>query len=212
MPRQVTVLLADPYPLFRDALARVVHQERDFALVAEVADGRAALHGIATLRPDVAVLGAPLAGLPGERVAAAVARDRLPTKVVLLLSEPEPQAAFTALAQGAAACLTRAVEASALGRAIAAVARDQSVLAPELQTGVASEIRRLHAGGRPRLTVRERQVLSGIADGWSSARIASELRIAETTVKTHLNNATCKLGVPSRAAAVATSLRLGLLD
>src|SRR4051812_47920553 len=104
---QVTVLVAESQPLFRDALARVVRRDPLCRLVGEEVEGRSALHAIRTLRPDVALLGSPLEGLAAERVARAVVRDRLLTRAVLLLSEGD--AAFRALGGGAAACLTRSV-------------------------------------------------------------------------------------------------------
>jgi len=213
MTRQpVTVLVGDPLPLFRDALARLVRQGRDLTLVAELGDGQGALRAIEALRPDVALLGVPLGDFPADRVAGAVARDGLPTKVILLLGEPDAEAAYTALARGASACLTRAVDPATLCRTVEAAARGENVLAAELQTGVAREIRRRDPDHRPLLTARERQVLHRVADGRSTAQIARALHISPTTVKTHLGNAYEKLGVNDRAAAVAAGMRRGLLE
>jgi two-component system, NarL family, nitrate/nitrite response regulator NarL len=208
--RQVTVLIGESQPLFLDALVRVVRQDPDCALAAEVADGREALRAIRELSPAVALLGEPLDGLSAHRVARATARDRLPTRSILLFGGFEGDAAFRALAAGAAACLTRGVSRDALQRAIAAAARGETVLAPELQSGVAREIRR--RSGRPLLTAREREVLALIADGRRTAEIAGELHLSPTTVKTHLGNAYEKLGVSDRAAAVAAGMRRGLLE
>jgi two-component system, NarL family, nitrate/nitrite response regulator NarL len=208
----VTVLVADPLPLFRDALARAIRQERDLALVSEVAGGRAAMRDIEALRPDVALLGVPLGDIAAERVADAVTRDGLSTRVVLVLTEPDAETAFAALARGAAACLTRAVEPGVLRRTVAAAARGEAVLAPEIQTGLAREIRRRNPDGRPSLSLRERQVLGQVAEGRCTGDIARALRIRESTVKTHVANASEKLGAPTRAAAVASAMRVGLLD
>jgi two-component system nitrate/nitrite response regulator NarL len=210
--RQVTVLVAESQPLFLDAVARVVRQDPACALVAEERDGGSALQAIRELRPDVALLGVPLEGLGPRRVAQAVALDGGPTRVILLLGEPAAQDAFEALAEGVAACLTRAVEPDGLRRAVAAAARGQTVLAPELQTGLAREIRLRHRERGPLLTVRERQVIRMIADGRSTAQIARRLHLSPTTVKTHLGHAYEKLGVSDRAAAVAASMRRGLLE
>lgn len=210
--RPVSVLVGDPLPLFRDALARVIRQGRDFALVSEVADGRAAMRDIEALRPDVAVLGVPLGDIAAERVADAVTRDGLPTRVVLVLTEPDAETAFAAVANGASACLTRAVDPAVLQRAVSAAARGETVLAPEIQTGLAHEIRRRNPERRPSLSLRERQVLRQVAAGCCTTDIARELRIRESTVKTHVANASEKLGAPTRAAAVARAMRIGLLD
>ena len=62
------------------------------------------------------------------------------------------------------------------------------------------------------LTPREREVLRLAAQGRSAPQIAADLVIGESTVKTHLANIYAKLGVPDRAAAVATAIRRGLID
>jgi two-component system nitrate/nitrite response regulator NarL len=204
------VLVAESQPLFRDALARVVRQDPASRLVAEVSDGREALTAIRLLRPRISVLGVPLDAIPAERVARAVTRDGLATRAILLFGALDGGAAFRALAGGAAACLTRAVSEEALRRAIATAARGDTVLAPELHSGVAREIRL--RDGRPLLTAREREVLGLIADGRSTAQIAGRLHVSPTTVKTHLGNAYEKLGVSDRAAAVAAGMRRGLLE
>jgi len=208
--RQVTVLVGESQPLFRDALARVVRQDPGCELVGELAGGREALRAIRTLRPAIALLGEPLDGLSAGRVARAAARDGVPTRCVLLFGALDGEGAFRALAGGAAACLTRGVGPDALRLAIAAAARGETVLAPELQSGVAREIRL--RDGRPLLTAREREVLGLIADGRRTAKIAGALHLSPTTVKTHLGNAYEKLGVSDRAAAVAAGMRRGLLE
>jgi len=62
-----------------------------------------------------------------------------------------------------------------------------------------------------RLSPRETQILDLVAGGRTTKEIGAELGIAESTVNWHLANAFRKLGAPSRAAAVATALRAGLL-
>ncbi len=64
----------------------------------------------------------------------------------------------------------------------------------------------------PLLTAREREVLRLAAEGNSAPQIAERLVIGESTVKTHLANTYAKLGVPDRAAAVASAIRRGLID
>jgi two-component system, NarL family, nitrate/nitrite response regulator NarL len=209
---QSTVLVADPFPLFREAVCRAIRQDRELRLVAEVADGRSALRDIEAHRPDVAVLGVPLGDIAAERVTDAVMRDGLATRVVLVLTHDDATTAFGALAHGASVCVTRRIEPPVLVRSVGAALRGEIVVAPELQTGVAREIRRRNPNGGLVLSVREREVLGHIADGRATPDIARALRIRESTVKTHVANAAEKLGASTRAAAVATAIRIGALD
>jgi len=96
--------------------------------------------------------------------------------------------------------------------AIAAVARGETVLAPEVQAGIAREIRLRSGDERPVLTAREREILGMTADGYSAPEIAERLTLSPTTVRTHLQHLYDKLGVSDRAAAVAEAMRRGLLE
>ncbi len=206
------VLAADAQPLFREAVARAIRERPELELVGEAGDGRAALNAIGAERPDVAVLDGTLGGLTGEQVLNAVARDGLETRVVLIEASPDPGQVYAALADGAAGYLTKGTSARELCDAIAAVARGETVLAPELQAGVAEQIRSRSPRRRPLMSQRERQTLVLIADGLSAPEIGRALHLSTATVKTHLQHIYEKLGVSERAAAVAEAMRRGLLE
>lgn len=206
------VLAADAQPLFREAVTRAIRERPELELVGEAGDGRAALSAIGTERPDVAVLDGTLGGLTGEQVLNAVARDGLGTRVVLIDAHPDPGQVYAALAEGAAGYLTKDTSARELCDAISAVARGGTVLAPELQAGVAEQIQRRSAPRRPLMSRRERQTLALIADGLSAPEIGRALHLSTATVKTHLQHIYEKLGVSERAAAVAEAMRRGLLE
>lgn len=206
------MLVGDEQPLFRDALGRVVRQCPELSVAGEVSDGRSAIIALRELSPDVAVLGVPLGPIDVRRVVRATARAGLPTRILLLFARPEPQVMFECLGYGAAGCLARTIEPSALTRAIAAAGRGRMLVADDLQTGLVQEIRLRQAAGGPLLTPRESEVLTLVAEGRSNPEIAARLQLAPTTVKTHLGHLFEKLGVSDRAAAVAAGMRRGLLD
>ena len=91
-------------------------------------------------------------------------------------------------------------------------AQGRDVLAPNLASGLAAEIRRRAEPTGPALSARERDVLNLIADGGSIPMIAKTLFLAPSTVKTHVQRLYEKLGVGDRAAAVAEAMRRGMLD
>jgi two-component system, NarL family, nitrate/nitrite response regulator NarL len=208
----VTVLAADSHPLYRDAIGRAIRRWPALQLVAQARDGREALDAIAAKRPDVAVVDRSLTGLSGEQVLNAVARDRLGTRVILMAAEPGSELVYSAIAAGAAGYLTTGADARQLCEAIAAVARGRTVLAPELQAGLAGEIRLREVDGRPLLSDRERETLELIAEGLSAPAIGTRLHLSTSTVKHHLTTLYEKLEVSDRAAAVAQAMRRGLLE
>jgi two-component system, NarL family, nitrate/nitrite response regulator NarL len=208
----VRVLAADGQPLFRDAVARAIRERPELELVGQAGDGREALAAIGEAQPDVAVLDRTLTGLSGNEVLNAVARDGLQTRVVLIAARPEPGEVYAALAEGAAGYLTKDADARELCDAITAVARGKTVLASELQAGVAGEIRLRAPHDRPVMSERERETLTLIAEGLSAPQIGRALHLSTATVKTHLQHIYEKLGVSERAAAVAEAMRRGLLE
>ena len=206
------VLAADGQPLYRDAVARAIRERPELELVGEAGDGREALDTIGAEEPDVAVIDRTLTGLSGEQVLNAVKRDGLRTRVVLIAAQPDPCEVYAALAEGAAGYLTKATDARQLCDAITAVARGRTVLSPELQAGIAGEIRLRAARDRPVMSDRERETLTLIAEGLSAPQIGRALHLSTATVKTHLHHVYEKLGVSERAAAVAEAMRRGLLE
>ena len=107
--------------------------------------------------------------------------------------------------------LSKLAKASDICDAIVAVAAGQTVIPPEVQAHVASEIRHRAAADRPALTDRELQILRQISTGASAPTIAGGLGLSPATVKTHLRHVYEKLGVSDRAAAVAEAMRRGLI-
>ena len=206
------VLAADGQPLYRDALARAIRERPELELVGQACDGREALKAIGTGQPDVALIDHALAGLSDKQILNAVVRDGLRTRVVLIAAQPEPCEVYAALADGAAGYLTKDADARELCDAITAVARGKTVLASELQSAVAGEIRLRAPHDRPVMSDRERQTLTLIAEGLSAPQIGRTLHLSTATVKTHLQHIYEKLGVSERAAAVAEAMRRGLLE
>jgi two-component system nitrate/nitrite response regulator NarL len=210
--RRVRVLAADSHPLYRDALTRAIKERPELELVGQACDGREALAAIGSQHPDVAVIDRGLAELNGEQILNAVGRDSLPTRVVMIAAEPDPGLVYEAIANGAAGYLTKDADARELCDAISAVARGKTVLAAQLQSGIAGEIRLRAVDERPFLSDRERQILKLVAEGLSAPQIGKQLCLATPTVKTHLHHVYEKLGVAERAAAVAEAMRRGLLE
>ena len=208
-----SVLIADDHPLFREAIARVIAERSDLELVAEAADGRAALEKIRELQPDVAVIDVRMPQLDGSDVLVALREEGLRTNVVFLSAFLDSKTVYDAVAAGANAYLSKEAETDEIVAAILAAARGETILGPEVQTGLAEQIRfREENESRPRLSEREHEVLGLIAEGLSAPEIGERIHLSTATVKTHLQHLYEKLGVSERAAAVAEGMRRGLVD
>jgi two-component system nitrate/nitrite response regulator NarL len=209
---RITVYVAEDHPVFRDAVGRAVSAHPRFELAGSSADGREALEQIRELKPAVALLDQRLPSMTGIDILRAMQRDGDQTHVVMLTAEGSSAFVYDALKLGASGFLTKAATMDAICDAVAAAARGATVLAPEVQSGLASELRSRELRQTIVLSAREGQVLALIADGKSAPAIAERLFISPSTVKTHVQNLFEKLGVSDRAAAVAEAMRRGLLE
>ena len=209
---RVRVVIAEEHPLYREGVVRAIRERPQLELVGEAADGRQALALIRELQPDVAVLDVKMPELDGLQVANAVDRDGLGTRVLMLSAFLDRQIVFQAVAAGAAGYLSKDANRLEITDAILAVHRGETVLAPEVQAGVAAEVRSRWSADVPSLSERERQVLEMIAEGLSAPEIGRRLFLSPATVKGHLQSLYEKLGVSDRAAAVAEAMRRGLLE
>lgn len=210
--QRVRVVVADDHPLFREGLVRALTSSGQVEVVGEAENGPAALELIQKESPDVALLDYQMPGMDGAQVAAAVVRDELPTRVLLVSAHADSALVYHALQQGAAGYLPKESSRSEIITAVLDCAAGRDVLDPKLASGLAAEIRRRAEPSGPTLSAREREVLKLIADGGSIPMIAKTLFLAPSTVKTHVQRLYEKLGVGDRAAAVAEAMRRGLLE
>jgi two-component system nitrate/nitrite response regulator NarL len=212
MTARVSVYVGEDHPIYLEGLVRALRQRPEFDVLGSSTDGRQALEEIRRLAPDVAILDENMPGLLGNEVMQAISRDRLATRVVMLSASVDSAVVFRAVANGVSAYLTKDSDRATICDAVAAVARGQTVLAPQVQAGLAGEVRLREHESRPALSQREHEILERAADGLSAPDIARDLQISTATVKTHLRNIYEKLGVSERAAAVAEAMRRGLLE
>ncbi|WP_414688546.1 response regulator transcription factor [Mycobacterium sp.] len=209
---KVRVVVGDDHPLFRDGVVRALTSSDAIEVVAEADDGLSALEAIRTHSPQVALLDYRMPGMDGAQVAAAVLRDELPTRVLLVSAHDESAIVYKALQDGAAGFLSKESTRSELVNAVLDCAKGRDVVAPGLAAGLAGEIRRRAEPEGPTLSPREREVLKMIAAGSSIPTMAKELFLAPSTVKTHVQRLYEKLGVSDRGAAVAEAMRRKLVE
>jgi two-component system nitrate/nitrite response regulator NarL len=180
----VRVVAADAQPLFRDALARAIARQPRLELVAQVAEGRAALAAARRLGADVLVIDEALLRGPGRSLADALRREEQPARVLLLAAEVDASEAYAALEAGAAGYLSKDLDGAALAQGMVRVAQGETVLDEQVQTGLAREIRLRAHQDRPVLSAREQEVLRLITSGLSVPQIAKRLQLSTATVKT----------------------------
>ncbi|CAL2057588.1 MULTISPECIES: response regulator [Streptomyces] len=207
--RPVRILVCDDHAVVRAGLLALLHSTPDIEVVGEAGSGEEALALARKTAPDVVLMDLQLgAGIDGVETTRRL-RATSPAPHVLVLTTYDTDADVTrAVAAGATGYLLKAERAEDLFTAIHAAARGRPALSPPVADRVMSRLR----NPRPALTPRERDILAQLAQGLPNHAIARALFISEATVKTHLRRIYDKLGVDTRAGAVAVAKEQRLLS
>ncbi len=207
----IRVLLVDDHAVVRSGLSAFLMSFDDLELVGEAAHGDEALRLCEEAQPDVVLMDLVMPGMDGVATTRAL-RARFPNiQVIVLTSFPDEQLVQAALQSGAISYLLKNVSADELSAAIRAAFAGRPTLAPEATRALIQAASRPPAPGDD-LTEREREVLALIVEGLHNQDIAERLFVSRSTVKSHVSNILSKLGVTSRAEAVALALRQGLVS
>ncbi|MFI8964006.1 response regulator [Streptomyces sp. NPDC053493] len=203
----VRILLCDDHAVVRAGLLALLGSAPDIEVVGEAGSGEEAVAMATHLRPDVVLMDLQLgAGIDGVEATRRIA----PTGVhVLVLTTYDTDADITrAIEAGATGYLLKAERPEELFAAIHSAAQGRTTLSAPVASRVMD---RMRGAAAPTLTDRERDILAQLAHGLSNREIARALFISEATVKTHLGRIYAKLGVDTRAGAVAVAKEQRLL-
>jgi DNA-binding NarL/FixJ family response regulator len=203
----IRVLIADDHPPTRADMRAAVEQDERFTVVAEVADGAAAVQAAVRERPDLCLLDIRMPGSSGIAATREIT-TRLPgTKVVVITVSVDDEDLFNALRAGAEGYLLKDIDRARLPHALKDVLEGRAAIPRPLVSRLVSEFR--DHGPRRRavvsepgydLTSREWEVLSLLREGLSTAQIASKLFVSTATVRSHVAAVLKKLHLPDREA------------
>ncbi|HXF83812.1 MAG TPA: response regulator transcription factor [Anaerolineales bacterium] len=219
--REITLLVADDHPLFRQGVVDALSLEKDFRVIAQASNGVEALSLIRSLKPMVAILDVSMPGLNGQQVTHQVTSEHLPTNIVLLTGYDDVEQAIHAVLAGAAGYCAKEIEPEVLARTIRAVADGRYAIGGniftrrELDRWIDEQIegarRSYSEPGSPfhPLSDREMEVLSCVVRGMSNKEIATRLGISHQTVKNHVTSILRKFNVEDRTQAVVYALKRG---
>jgi len=215
----VSVLVADDHPLMRAALSACIEAEPDLALVGEAGDGLAAVELAERLRPDVVVMDLRMPGLDGiSAIRRLTGHAAQPAHRILAITTFDlDEYVFEALRAGASGFLLKDATAQELVHAVRVIAAGDALLAPAVTRRLLDRFAERAPRARPNppelggLTGRERDVLALAARGLSNTAIAQTLRVAPSSVKSHLAHVFAKLGLASRVQLVIFAYEHGLV-
>lgn len=225
----IRVLVVDDQAIVRDGLVTVLSLVPDLQVVGQAADGAEAIDAVDRHVPDVVLMDLRMPGVDGPTATARIVAEHPGVAVLVLTTYADDDSITTALRAGARGYLTKDAGRAEIATAVRAVAAGQSTFDATVGARLVARL----AGGAgagagvaagsaapastdpgpslgarfPHLTPREVDVLERIADGRTNPQIAAELFLTVPTVKSYVNQVFAKLGVRTRAEAVARVLR-----
>jgi two-component system, NarL family, response regulator LiaR len=203
------VLIACHDPRVRDAFLDTLRRA-DFSVIVAPPDGAATLELARQHRPDVVLLDDEFPGLGGVQGVQKLAAESRASRIATIAGRYEQGRGVRAVLAGAAGYLDRQISPAALPRVVRALMRGEAAI-PRSMTMAIVELARSEVGMRPvrsALTPREWEVLDLMALGASTQEISTELVVSLETVQSHIKHILRKLGVHSRAEAVARAHQL----
>lgn len=229
----IRVLVVDDQAIVRDGLVTVLSLVPDLQVVGQAADGAEAIAAVDRYVPDVVLMDLRMPGVDGPTATARIVAEHPGVAVLVLTTYADDDSIVTALRAGARGYLTKDAGRAEIATAVRAVAAGQSTfdatvgarLVARLAGGAGADAGAAAGsaagsaapagadpgrslGARfPDLTPRELDVLERIAVGRTNPQIAAELFLTVPTVKSYVNQVFAKLGVRTRAEAVARVLR-----
>jgi DNA-binding NarL/FixJ family response regulator len=200
-----TVIIADDHPVVLRGLAGLIETHPEFKVVARVEDGFAALDAVRGMQPDLTILDLNMPGLTGGKVIEAIAREGLPTRVVLLTAAASDADIFDAIQAGVAGVVIKDAAIDTLLTCLETVAAGGRWLPQEVvgrplerESGRREDWQALSAG----LTAREFEIVRLAIAGATTKEISFKIQITPGTTKVHMSNIFRKLRISSRSELI----------
>jgi two-component system, NarL family, invasion response regulator UvrY len=206
------VMLVDDHAVVRMGFRLLLQATEDIEVVAEADSGEAACQKVSEFRPDVVVMDLAMPGMGGiEAVKRILSHDR-DVRILALSAHEDTSHPRRALKAGALGYLSKRGAPEALIEAIRTIARGRRYLDPQIAQRMA--VQNIEGGDNPteQLSEREFEVFVQLARGQSVNQIADNLKLASSTVGTHLYNIKQKLGVQNQAEITLLAVRHGLIE
>jgi two-component system response regulator DesR len=197
----IRIVIADDEELIRGALVALLGLEPDLEVVADVADGEAAVAAAIEHRPDVVLLDLEMPKLDGVDAATRILRV-VPARTILVTRHARPGTLKRALSAGVRGFVPKSTPAAELAVIIRGVAAGDRYIDQSLAAAALTE-------DESPLTAREVDVLRLTREGLSTKLVAKQLHLAQGTVRNHTSSAMMKLHVDSRHAAAAIAWERG---
>lgn len=210
--KPIRVLLADDHALVRAGIRALLNAIEGVEVIAEAGSGHEALQLIRDLRPDTVLLDITMPGLSGLQVLEESKKNFPELRVIILTVHDAGEYAMQALRAGAAGYLPKSAAANELQLAIETVSSGETYVSGEVSRRTLLEYSKgLTEQPLARLTPRQREILTLIAEGLGTKDIGRRLNISVKTVESHRAQLMDRLDMHDIASLVRYAIKMGLV-
>ena len=209
--RAIRLLLVDDHKLFRQGMRRLLELDDGVEVVGEADTGERALVEVGSKMPDVVLMDIRIPGLDGVEATRRL-KEGYPEVNVIMLTSYAEEYVPEAIEAGASGYLLKSVGHEELSTAIRSVHSGEAVIDPSLSRDLFRRFREMRRANRESiLSPRQVEILRLFASGMYGRSVAAKLFISDTTLKREMRHIFAKLGVETRAQAIAKACRDGLI-
>jgi two-component system nitrate/nitrite response regulator NarL len=201
----LTVLVVDDHPLFREGVIRSVQAQDGLTVVGQASDMESGLKAARALLPDIVLQDVKLPDGSGVDTVSSLKADCPYSKVIVLTAVEDEETLIKALKAGASGYVLKGVSATSLVDVIRAVAAGETYVTPKMAVRLLREMGPLDgkelAHDLSDLSERERSILELVGEGLTNREVGERLFLSEKTVKHYMTNILQKLQVRNRVEA-----------
>jgi Response regulator containing a CheY-like receiver domain and an HTH DNA-binding domain len=198
------ILLVDDHALFREGLARLLHNEADVRITAQSSTVEEALQLLDAGNFHLILLDYELGDRRGHEVVAAVKARAYPYRILMVTVGLTKTELHSLLQNGVHGVFLKNNSPELLLEAIRAVMAGERWIDPKYQSLLADPSPEPFR--RARFTDRDRQVLRGVFEGMANKEIAERLQVSESAIKASLQQLFSKTGVRTRSQLVRVAI------
>ena len=216
MDRQKRVFIAEDHAILRDGLRAMLASLPDYEIIGEAEDGREAIRGVQSSKPDLVILDLSMPRMNGMEALKEIKKISPETKVLVLTIHSGDEYVLPVLKAGADGYMLKYDTQAELMSAIKSILAGKQYLSPGVSKHVIEGY--LEGGATLKsksswetLTRREREILKLIAEGYKNREIADFLCISEKTVVKHRANLMEKLDIHNVSSLTAYAVSKGLV-
>lgn len=218
MATKIRVIIADDEAGYRNAIQKTLSLMPEVELLAACKDGQEALDAALADPPDVLLTDVTMPRMNGIELVRRLLKVEKEVRAVVLTIQEDDETVFEAFRAGALGYLLKTSTPQEVVEAIRLASKGEAKLSPRIATKVIEDFRRTRDDIEVDdtelfvLSDRETEILDLIAKGMRNKEIASQLCIAEKTVKNHVSNILKALQVNSRTEAAMKAVKAKLVE